>query len=372
MANDNIWTDRAHAVASVPSHSSFVDLVRLSGLDPRHDLRFADWSGCSFAGLDLVGFDFTGARLLNCSFEGARIMGACFDQAEIDRVQPYARLDPNRTRLSRARDYLEFVRSWRLAKNQLDDSHLPIGAIFQDAPFAPEMVVAPSGTYLQGDETMPVDGINRRRVTIGYRLAVGRFPVTFEEWDFAQGHHDWQRLTGQETRRLDDHGWGRHRQPVINVLWNEAQAYARWLFGVTGQGYRLLTEAEWEYCCRAGTTSQFCNGDDERRLGEVAWFIKNSNRRPQPVDKKASNSWGLHDMHGNVPEWCEDTWKSSYDGAPDDGEARNEADQADYRVIRGGNWAGGPQQIRSGSRNAENVRYPELISGFRLARTLRP
>ena len=133
-------------------------------------------------------------------------------------------------------------------------------------------------------------------------FAVGEFPVTFDEYDrFCEA-------TGRE--KPGDEGWGRGRRPVINVSWHDAAAYCKWLSEETGETYRLLTEAEWEYACRAGSDTKYCYGDDEQRLGDYAWFFENSGMKTHPVGQKLPNAWGLYDMHGNVWEWCADEYRS--------------------------------------------------------------
>ena len=130
------------------------------------------------------------------------------------------------------------------------------GESFRDLDSAPEMVAVPAGEFWMGskDGEGAADEHPRHKVTIPRPLAVGRFPVTFYEWDAAVA-------AGGVTRKPNDSGWGRGRRPVIDVSWDDAQAYAKWLSGKTGQRYRLLSEAEWEYCCRAGTQSAYCFGD---------------------------------------------------------------------------------------------------------------
>ena len=166
--------------------TDFASLVKLAGLDPARHMRFADWSGVDFSGSDLRGFDFTGARLIGCNFEGAQIEGARFDQALIDEVRP-GKLDPGRTNLRAAADWDEHVKSWK-QPDKLALEHLPPGSVFQDAPFAPEMVVVPPGRFMMGskDGEGEADERPRHEVKIPQAPAVGRFPVTFEEWDAAR------------------------------------------------------------------------------------------------------------------------------------------------------------------------------------------
>ena len=101
-------------------------------------------------------------------------------------------------------------------------------------------------------------------------------------------------------------GHGKHNNPALCISWHAAMEYCRWLSKKTGKIYRLPTEAEWEWACRAGTTTAFSFGDDPAKLGEYAWFESNSDEQPHKVGKKKPNPWGLYDMHGNVAEWCLD------------------------------------------------------------------
>lgn len=386
----------------------FAELVRIAGLDPQRDLRFADWSGANFRGADLRGFDFTGARFHGCDFTGARIAETRFDQAELGVVEHIAtawrRQNPNApgvvsklANLREGADWDEFVRGWQRADDApVSDAHLPVGAIFQDAPFAPEMVVVPAGTFIMGsgDGETPVQMLDGSRgevlpkeegrdgeegpaheVAIPQPFAVGRFPVTFAEWDQAQVDPDWQPVTGLEPRKPDDEGWGRGNRPVINVSWDDAQAYAKWLSEKTGKSYRLLSEAEWEYAARAGTTSRYWFGDDDSELGEHAWYHGNSGMESHPVGEKTANPWGLHDMYGNVFEWVEDCWNFSYayksDSLKASGAAWTSGDD-NRRVRRGEFWSVNPRNLRSANRDWDFRVSRFNFNGFRLARTLTP
>ncbi len=249
----------------------------------------------------------------------------------------------------KAADWLDYCEAWKKADTPASDAHLTIGSIFQDAPFAGEMVVIPPGTYLQGDEAKPVEGVNSRAVTIGYPLAVGRFPVTFEEWDFAQDDLLWSELSSRPPHRPKARAWGRVRRPVISVSWRDAQAYAKWLSARTGKTYRLLSEAEWEYACRAGTETAYNFGDSITKT--QAQFSENgSAKQTVEVGSFPANPFGLHDMHGNVWEWCEDAWRDDYNGAPVDGTARTSSDSSVHRILRGGSWISNPLSLRSANR----------------------
>lgn len=139
---------------------------------------------------------------------------------------------------------------------------------------------------------------------------MGKFPITFDEYD----------CFCQEAGRSkpSDAGWGRGRRPVINVSWHDAVAYCQWLSEYTEREYRLPSEMEWEYACRAGSTGKYCFGDDESLLGEYAWYQVNSLgtvgfnvqcllSQSKLVGQKHPNAWGLYDMHGNVCEWCNES-----------------------------------------------------------------
>ena len=212
----------------------------------------------------------------------------------------------------------------------------------------------------------------RHKVTINDPFAVGVYEVTFNEWDYCV------RQGGCRGYRPNDKGWGRRDRPVINVSWHDAKAYVQWLSQKTGKPYRLLTEAEWEYAARAGTTTPFHFGntistDQANYDGNYAYGSGTKGRyRKQtiPVGSFSANDFGLYDMHGNVWEWVEDCWHDSYRGAPTDGSAWIARGDCSKRVDRGGSWNGSPVLLRSAYRdwNDSGVRYNNI--GFRVALTL--
>jgi len=132
---------------------------------------------------------------------------------------------------------------------------------------------------------------------------------------------------------------------------------------ITGKTYRLPTEAEWEYACRAGTTTRYYFGDDANQLGDYAWYDGNSQKTTHPVGQKKPNAWGLYDMSGNVWEWCEDNWHDSYKNAPSDGSAWLTNDN-NYHILRGGSWYYYPRDCRSAYRDLSGSPYFSL--GFRV------
>jgi hypothetical protein len=199
-------------------------------------------------------------------------------------------------------------------------------------------------------------------------------PLTARHWasDVAQLVEFLKGIPGlAATPGLPMTEWGRGRQPVIYVSWVDAQAYVSWLSGTTGKPYRLLSEAEWEYAARAGTTTRYPWGSEPGR-GHANFDGSGSEwsgRRTAPVGSFPPNDFGLHDMIGNVGEWVQDRWRRSYDGAPTDGRPC-EAGSCRRRVFRGGFWNGGPVSARvaNRSRDEPDKRYGNV--GFRVARTL--
>jgi formylglycine-generating enzyme required for sulfatase activity len=198
-------------------------------------------------------------------------------------------------------------------------------------------------------------------VTIAQRFAIGRYPVTFAEYD--------RFCEARQREKPKDESWGRGRRPVINVSWQDAQAYVAWLSQETGRVYRLPSEAQWEYACRAATTTRYSFGDaitpDNANYGDSKLG------RTSEVGAYRANRWGLHDMHGNVWEWVEDDWHENYQGAPTDGSAWKDAEAGDRLcVLRGGSWGGIPGVCRSAYRVGIDTVIRDSYFGFRVARTL--
>lgn len=234
--------------------------------------------------------------------------------------------------------------------------------------YCPEMVVIPVGKFVMGspsDEKGRSDDEGpQHNVTISRNFAVSRFVVTFDQWD-ACVHHGGCTLPGAGAD-----SWGRGKQPAIYVSWDDAQQYVSWLSALTGQRYRLLSEAEWEYVARAGTTTAYSFGDDPAMLGDYGWYSSNSGSQARPVGEKKPNAFGLYDMHGNVWQWVEDCYHEDYKGAPDNGSAWKQNADCNNRVVRGGSWGSNAEALRSASRfgNPSFGRYFTL--GFRVGRTI--
>ncbi len=222
---------------------------------------------------------------------------------------------------------------------------------FRDLPQGPEMVVVPPGDFIMGEIEWAEP---LHKVTLTVPFAVGRFPITFEQWD----------ASGLRPKPSDE-GWGRGKRPVINVSWNDARAYTGWLSKRTGKAYRLLSEAEWEYCCRAGTTAKCAFGDEITKNQANVAALKTCE-----VDKFAPNAWGIYDMHGNAWEWCEDNEHvGGYEGAPNDGSVWR-GGNPDSRIKRGGCFDLLEFVVLSGLQGRSAPDKRDSQTGFRVARTL--
>ena len=241
---------------------------------------------------------------------------------------------------------------------------------FRDCPDCPEMVVVGAGEYWMGSPEGEADRAGdegpRYRVRIGEAFAVGKYEVTFEEWDAC--------VAGGGCRgyRPDDAGWGRGRRPVINVSWEDAKAYVMWLSRKTGTRYRLLSEEEWEYVARAGTGRRYTWGDyvGRNRANCDGCGSRWDNEKTAAVGSFGANGYGLHDVHGNVLEWVEDCWHPNYHGAPADGSAWVTGGDCSDRVVRGGSWYDAPRNLRSAGRTGSRAGARGVGYGFRVARTL--
>lgn len=235
-----------------------------------------------------------------------------------------------------------------------------IAASTQDSPnirtnsIDMEFVLIPAAEFKMGSE----DGFNNEEpvheVTIGKAFYLGKYEVTQKQW---------VEVMGSNPSKFKGDGL-----PVEQVSWNDVQEFIKKLNEKEGSNkYRLPSEAEWEYACRAGTTTHYSFGDSESKLGEYAWYQDNSGSKIHPVGQKKQNQWGLYDMHGNVYEWMQDRYHSNYEGAPTDGSAWEDGSSSD-RVVRSGGWGGYAGRVRSALRSngSPDVRSSNL--GFRLLR----
>jgi formylglycine-generating enzyme required for sulfatase activity len=248
-------------------------------------------------------------------------------------------------------------------------------ASFRDCGDCPEMVPVPTGTFMMGSAENESERLGdegpQHRVTIARPFAIGKYAVTFAEWDacVADG--------GCGGYKPSDNGWGRGDHPVIYVFWRDAQNYVRWLRAKTGMAYRLPSEAEREYAARAGTSTPFWwgtaistsqanyNGDYTYGNGK-----KGQNRAATlPVSSFEPNPWGLYQMHGNVWEWADDCFHGGYYAPPTDGSAWK-GGLCFLHVIRGGSWQDAPAWLRSARRLGWVTRWRHV--GFRVARSMEP
>jgi formylglycine-generating enzyme required for sulfatase activity len=243
---------------------------------------------------------------------------------------------------------------------------------FKEGPQCPEMVVVPAGSFMMGspaDEQGRTDSEGpQRKVTFAKAFAVGKFEVTFVEWDACVAAGG---CTGQKSP--SDAGWGKDRRPVINVSWDDAKEYVAWLSRKTGKPYRLLSEAEWEYAARGVTSAampskRYWWGDSANRK-----YTNYGSGNTVPVGQFPANSFGLHDVHGNVWEWVEDCWHRSYQGAPTDGSAWiTSCTESGRRGLRGGSWDFHPDDLRSATRGGVIAGDRSNSFGVRVGRTLSP
>ncbi len=235
------------------------------------------------------------------------------------------------------------------------------GQLIRDIPEGPEMVFVEGGPFQMGsnehDTEKPIHSVNVPS------FWMGKYPVTFEEYDAFCTH------TGKTKPK--DEGWGRGLPPVINVSWEDAQAYCQWLSEKTGERYRLPSESEWEFAARGGTFSKGFKYAGSNDISQVAWYYENSKGKPQPVGEKNSNELGLHDMSGNVWEWCADTWHDSYKDAPKDGSAWVSGGEQDRAVLRGGSWDFLGNYCRASNRYRLNRTVRVYFVGLRVARAAR-
>jgi formylglycine-generating enzyme required for sulfatase activity len=246
------------------------------------------------------------------------------------------------------------------------------GSTFKDCEDCPEMVAVPAGEFTMGsppaDPDKQASELPPHNVRIGHGFAVSKFEVTFDQWDACA-------LEGGCNGYMPkDGGWGRGRRPAIYVSWDDAKSYVDYLRQKTGKPYRLLSEAEWEYAARAGTTSRYATGNAittaDADFDDSAAKGKRGNYEGKTVDVGTfpPNPYGLFDMHGNVWEWVEDCWNKSHAGAPSDGSPRG--GDCSRRVLKGGAWYFEAAFLRAAAR----LSYPKMsrlnVAGFRVARPL--
>jgi formylglycine-generating enzyme required for sulfatase activity len=239
------------------------------------------------------------------------------------------------------------------------------------------MIPVPGGCFLMGSpltepERDPDEGPQHEVCIKPFEL--GKYEVTFADWDACVAD-------GGCVNTPDDEGWGRGKHPIINVSWNDMHEYIRWLNKTTGLGYRLPSEAEWEYAARAGTTTPFSTGPcihtDQGNFDGTFDYAECGDHKGTNLGKTVEvgsyppNPWGFYDIQGNANELTEDCWNDGYDGAPTDGSAWVQGN-CSRRVIRGGSWYGYGGYTRSAYRCRSGAGFAHRSLGFRLARTPAP
>lgn len=225
-------------------------------------------------------------------------------------------------------------------------------------------VKLPRGTFFMGTDNEHARDREKPRhaVTIDYDIAMAKYLVTVEEY----------MLYAQATGALVPEERHEHLGfdvPVRRVKWTDAVAYAHWKSEREGKNYRLPTEAEWEYACRAGSEGKFCFGDEESLFGEYAWYADNAEKVTHDVGTKKPNTWGLYDMHGNVWEWCLDRYAEDYSDTPRDGTAYAVASEKG-RVLRGGSYNAYADKCSCTSRINLGSGGKNYFIGFRLVEVL--
>jgi formylglycine-generating enzyme required for sulfatase activity len=248
-----------------------------------------------------------------------------------------------------------------------------------------EFVEVGPGCSRMGSDRFPEGGDSIGRLCASLRLPWGEHPEPSDEmpvhWvEFRRGF--WIARTELTNEQYERSGLAHRRDPVASgdrdpaahVSWMDARRYCRWLSTRSGLPIRLPSEAEWECACRAGGRTAFCFGNDEDLLQEHAWFRANAQEKAHKVATRRANAWGLFDLHGNLAEWCEDSWHDGYEGAPEDGTAWT-VDASGWinpgiRVVRGGSWDDIALDCRSAYRNFGRPGYRGDDHGLRPAFTL--
>jgi formylglycine-generating enzyme required for sulfatase activity len=210
-----------------------------------------------------------------------------------------------------------------------------------------EFCAIPAGTFLMGSTTeAPAHQVN-----ISHDFYLGKFAVTQAQWEAVMGNNP---SSFKEVAR-----------PVEQISWEDCQEYIK-VLNTAGKGsFRLPTEAEWEYACRAGSSETFCFGEDKNQLEDYAWYNANSHGETHPVGQKKPNKMGLYDMHGNVWEWCQD-WYDDYSADSTTDPQGPTFSSMPVRVFRGGCWRGGPDFAAAAHRSGRGPAYRSNVLGVRL------
>lgn len=214
-----------------------------------------------------------------------------------------------------------------------------------------EMVLIPSGSFMMGSEKGEENEKPVHLVTLSKPFYIGKYPVTQAQWLAVMGDNP------SEFKNPNN--------PVEEVSWEDCQLFIQALAKkIPGRGFDLPTEAQWEYACRAGSSTDYYFGDDAAKLDDYAWYLNNSDNKSHPVGQKKPNAWGLYDMNGNVCQWCADWYAPAYpagDAVDPTGPASGEA-----AVLRGESWVGLAYELRSADRVGTPIYYRNSHVGLRL------
>ena len=264
------------------------------------------------------------------------------------------------------KNHISAVRCY-LKMEEIEDSYVVANSggsvtpeTFTSSSTSMEFVLIPPGEFDMGSSSEEQDRSDSEspvhKVTIKNPFYMGRSSVTQRQWKKIMGNNP-SHFKGED-------------QPVEMVSWNEVQEFVKKLNTAENTDkYRLPSEAEWEYACRAGTQTRYSFGDDESKLNEYAWYAKNSGSKTHSISRKKPNPWGLYDMHGNIWEWVQDKWHENYNGSPSDGSIWEDGDSFD-RVSRGGSWYCDAESCRSSGRFRRDPDSLFSNLGFRLLREL--
>ena len=356
------------ALANVNSADDLLEYQRkfgyLPGAPAQIEARLAELLAAGASRQDLIRLraQFPASATLRLQLAGEYHQAQLFDAAAGEYQSWLGLTDSSHPERKRVLEALVAAREGRL--------FYKAGDTIQDCPECPQMVYIPTGAFRMGD----IQGGGDSDEKPVHRVSVKAFlmsatEVTFDQWDAcvaAGGCDD----SGPRSAG-GDNGWGRGTRPVIEVSWEDAQQYVKWISAKTGKQYRLPTEAEWEYAARAGSETKYSWGNSigNNKANCDGCGSRWDDSKTAPVASFTANAFGLYDMHGNVWEWTQDCWNGSYKGAPGDGSAWLSG-ECGQRVLRGGSWSNFPNDLRSAYRNYSTTGFRISYIGFRLARTL--
>jgi formylglycine-generating enzyme len=222
--------------------------------------------------------------------------------------------------------------------------------------FSFDLVLVEGGRFLMGDDNSEFDEEKPAHWVEVSSFYLGKYPVTQALWKEVMGGKNPSHYKGDN-------------RPVEHVSWDDAQNFIKNLNAITGKSFRLPSEAEWEYAARGGRYSQGYLYAGSDRLKQVGWYEENSNKETKEVGLRLANELGIHDMSGNIWEWCEDDWHKNYEGAPRDGSPWINMDKPRWksdRVVRGGSSFNNSRHCRSAFRLVFPIGHPHEYIGFRL------